>query len=196
MANYQSRTFQLLGLLCLSLFLVPKSFATEFTIGGSKGWSVPSDQNAVHYIFDYPSGQDSVLLVSQEDYNNCNTDNPQKKFDDGHTVYTFNQSGPHYFISGNKDNCQKNEKVVVIVLADRSNQTNAASPSPSRSNETNPSPAPEGQGSPPPPTGTVEINPTPSPVSDQPSPSDASHAYMSFLGCIGAFSASALVLVF
>ncbi|PON61440.1 Phytocyanin domain containing protein [Parasponia andersonii] len=195
MANYQSRTFQLLGLLCLSLFLVPKSFATEFTIGGSKGWSVPTDQ-----IFVYPSGQDSVLLVSQEDYNNCNTNNPQKKFDDGHTVYTFNKSGPHYFISGNKDNCHKNEKIVVIVLADRSNrysnQTNAASPSPSRSNETNPSPAPEGQESPTPPTGTVEINPTPSPVSDQPPPSDASHAYMSVLGCIGAFSASALVLVF
>lgn len=151
-------------------------------------------------VFTYPSGQDSVLQVSQEDYNNCNTDHPQHKLDDGRSVFTFKQSGPHYFISGNKDNCLKNEKVVVIVLADRSNnQTNAASPAPPPSGaaRTNPSPAPEGQAPPSPPTGTVEINPTPAPVSDQPpNPNGATFAYMSFLGCIGAFATSSLVLVF
>ena len=143
-----------------------------------------------------------MLLVNQDDYNNCNVDHPQQKFDDGHTSFKFNQSGPHYFISGNKDNCLKNEKVTVVVLAERSNhsnQTNATSPSPSGSTETNiiPSPAPQGQESPSPPIGTVEINPTPAPVSDQtPPPSAASLTYLSFLGCFGAFVASSLVQVF
>lgn len=141
-------------------------------------------------MFNYSPDQDSVLRVSQEDYTNCNTDSPASKFNDGHTVFKFNQSGPFYFISGNKDNCIKNEKVVVIVLADR-NQTSTATP---------PSPAPSGEASPPPPApGTVQINPTPAPESDQtppPPPSGASSIFISFIGSIGAFAAYSSFLLF
>ena len=83
-------------------------------------------------VFNYQSGQDSVLYVKSEDYASCNIDSPYAKYSDGHTVYKLNQSGPHFFISGNKDNCNKNEKLTVIVLADRNkntNQTTTASPS-------------------------------------------------------------------
>lgn len=49
-SNYQMRAFQLLGLLCISLSLVPRSCnAAEFTIGGSKGWSIPTDPKALSY---------------------------------------------------------------------------------------------------------------------------------------------------
>ncbi|KAL5548274.1 hypothetical protein UlMin_003505 [Ulmus minor] len=199
-----------------SMLLIQKSNATDFTIGGSKGWTVDSSATSYYnqwaeknrfqigdtIVFVYPAGQDSVLLVNQKDYNNCYTENPQRKFSDGHTTYKFTQSGPHYFISGNKENCQKNEKVVVV-LADRSNrygnsnQTIADSPPPSA--EASPSPAPSGEMSPPAATG--ENNPTPAPTSDQtppppPPPSGASATFISFMGCMGAFVASSLFLVF
>ncbi|XP_024029135.1 early nodulin-like protein 3, partial [Morus notabilis] len=146
--------------------------------------------------FVYPADKDSVLLVNQDDYNNCNTDHPLQKYDGGHTVYTFEKSGPHYFISGTNDNCQKNEKVVVVVLAERGNRTDSSAPTPSPSADTPPSPAPASQGfpSPPSPSGTVEINPVPAPFSEPPPPSGAASVHMSLLGCIGALvAASSLV---
>lgn len=76
----------------------------------------------VFYItdFHYPAQKDSVLQVTKEDYDNCNTEKPVKKSNDGHTAFKFEQSGAFYFISGVKDNCLKNEKLVVVVMADRS----------------------------------------------------------------------------
>ncbi|KAL6205546.1 PREDICTED: early nodulin-like protein 3 [Fragaria vesca subsp. vesca] len=193
----KSIAFPMLGLLCL-LLLLQKSGATEFTIG----WTVPDasthfDQWAANnrfqigdsIVFNYSPGQDSVLRVSQDDYTNCNTDATAEKFSDGHSTFKFNQSGPFYFISGNKDNCVKNEKLVVIVLADR-NQNSTGTP---------PSPAPSGEASPPPSPGTVQSNPTPAPESDQippPPPSSASSIFISFVGSIGAVAAYSSVLLF
>ncbi|CAN6557937.1 unnamed protein product [Malus baccata var. baccata] len=198
-----------LGIVCVTL-LIQKSGATDFAIGGSKGWCIPD--SSVHYnqwaernrfqigdsiVFHYPPGQDSVLLVTQDDYTNCNTDSPTaKKYTDGHTVFKFNQSGPFYFISGNKDKCQKNEKVVVIVLAERSR--NAKPPSSSNSKDMIPSPAPSDEASPPPPpSGTTEINPTPAPEGETPPPPPnvASSVFMSFIGSVGAFAASSTLLL-
>ncbi|KAB1215336.1 Early nodulin-like protein 3 [Morella rubra] len=198
MANniFPSKTLYAVGLFCLML-LLQKGGATEFKIGGSKGWTVPTDPSEVHYnqwaennrfqigdslAFDYPADQDSVLHVSQDDYTNCNTEAPIEKFSDGHTVYQLKQSGPYYFISGNRDNCLKNEKFVLVVLADRSNsssntnQTSTVSPPPPPAST--PSPAPAGES---PPAGTVNINPTPAPVSEPPPPpSEASSILIYF----------------
>ncbi|XP_068312126.1 early nodulin-like protein 9 [Pyrus communis] len=187
-----------LGIVCVML-LIQKSGATDFAIGGSRGWAVPD--SSTHYsqwaegnrfqigdsiVFNYSPGQDSVLRVTQDDYNNCNTDSPSaEKYSDGHTAFKFNQSGPFYFISGNKDNCLKNEKVLVIVLADRSNR-NATPPSPSNSTDMTPSPAPSGEASPP---------PTPAPETSPPPPNAASSIFMSFVGSVGAFAASSTLLL-
>lgn len=109
-------------------------------------------------VFVYPADQDSVLHVTKDDYTNCKTDSPLDKFTDGHTVYEFKQSGPHYFISGVADHCHKNEKLLVVVMADRSNHSsNGTAVSP-------PSPAPAGEESPSPPS------PSPSEESSPPSP--------------------------
>ncbi|XP_057450497.1 early nodulin-like protein 9 [Lotus japonicus] len=174
-----------LGFFCL-LVLVHKCNAYEFVVGGQKGWSVPSDPSTNPYnqwaeksrfqigdslVFNYPSGQDSVIQVNSQDFASCNSGTNSDKFSDGHTVIKLSQSGPHYFISGNKDNCLKNEKIVVIVLADRTNknsntnQTSTASspsPSPSVSRESSPPvPAPVQPGvlPSPPPAGTIETPP-------------------------------------
>ncbi|XP_059669428.1 early nodulin-like protein 2 [Cornus florida] len=54
-------------------------------------------------FFMYKNGSDSVLVV----YDKCNTEKPIMKMDDGDSVFKFDRSGPFFFISGNKDNCQK-----------------------------------------------------------------------------------------
>ncbi|KAK1584521.1 hypothetical protein Q3G72_033707 [Acer saccharum] len=193
--------YHALGFLCVMLF-IQKSCATQFLVGGKGNWGAPTDNSTINYsqwaeskrfqigdslVFNYQSGQDSVLQVTREAYTNCSTtDTPMANFTDGHTVFTFNRSGAFYFISGNEDNCKNNEKLVVVVLADRrqrnSTQTDIA-----------PSPAPSGEDSPP--SGTVEINPTPAPESP---PNAASYTSISLAGSIigAVFAASYLVLAF
>ncbi|ESW21704.1 hypothetical protein PHAVU_005G092700 [Phaseolus vulgaris] len=220
------------------LLMLPNCGAYEFLVGGQKGWSLPSDSSSNPYnqwaqksrfqigdslVFNYPSGKDSVIEVSSQDYGSCNTDAYSEKFSDGHTVIKLNQSGHHYFISGNKNNCLKNEKLEVIVLADRNNKnthTNQSTPSPSPSQFTTeslaPSPAPSQQqvpspvaappqqeaASPPSPPSNQTPAPAPAPVSDHPSPpspphNTASSVRVSFAGSVGAlFMASVLVFSF
>lgn len=81
-------------------------------------------------MFVYPAGNDSVLQVNAEDYANCVTSSPLAKFDDGRTVFMFDRSGPYYFISGVDKHCMKNQSMIVVVLADRSNDRKHT-PSPS-----------------------------------------------------------------
>lgn len=47
--HHQNKTLHVavLGLFCLMMMLVQKGGATEFTVGGSKGWTVPDPD--VHY---------------------------------------------------------------------------------------------------------------------------------------------------
>ncbi|XP_059662518.1 early nodulin-like protein 9 [Cornus florida] len=185
--NHLHRAFHALALFISFLLLIHKGGAYEFRVGGSIGWTVPPDSNALYYNqwaesnrfqigdtirFVYPAGKDSVLYVTNDDYTNCNTATYLKKASDGNTLFQFNESGPFYFISGDRDNCNKNEKMVVVVMADRStntNQTTIASP-------------------PPPPVGSSEFVPTPPPSPY--SPSAASSMLLSFIGSIGAFVAT------
>ncbi|KAJ6332802.1 hypothetical protein OIU76_025645 [Salix suchowensis] len=147
--------------------------------------------------FVYDSNQDSVVQVTKEGYDNCTATLttlseycPVATVKDGHTTVKLNKSGPHYFISGKTDHCQKNEKLVVVVLADRSRAPAASPPSPGVSGMV-PAPTPSNEESPPP--GPVEIIPTPAPTTTVPSNS-ASSMFASFIGSMGAFLASSLIL--
>ncbi|CAA2966616.1 CT099 [Olea europaea subsp. europaea] len=62
---------------------------------------------------------DSVLEVEKDDFDNCNTSNPKTKMEDGNSIFKFDRSGPFYFITGNKTNCDKGQKLIVVVLAGR-----------------------------------------------------------------------------
>lgn len=62
--------------------------------------------------------------------------------DDGDSVFTFDRSGPFYFISGNKSNCDKGQKLTVVVLSLRNRSpstTGAGAPTPATT-PANPSP--------------------------------------------------------
>ncbi|KAI3675583.1 hypothetical protein L1987_85173 [Smallanthus sonchifolius] len=98
-------------------------------------------------------------------------------------VVKLNESGPHYFISGLVENCKNNEKIVIVVMADRSNRHQSPPSSP-------PSPAPAGEESPsPPPAPATEDN------SPTPTPNAASSIATSFVYSIVAFAGSSFLSV-
>ncbi|KAK1549301.1 hypothetical protein Q3G72_032036 [Acer saccharum] len=171
--QYQKRkrgaaaAYHALGFLCVMLLIQKSCAATQFLVEGKDHWGASTDNSTVNYSQwaeskRFQIGDSLVLQVTREAYTNCSTtDTPKANFTEGHTVFTFNRSGAFYFISGNKYNCLKNEKLTVIVLADRSQRKSNQTNSPPLSGSTDvitPSPAPAGEYSPP--AGTVEINPT------------------------------------
>ncbi|KAL7584152.1 early nodulin-like protein 1 [Lactuca sativa] len=201
----------------LSIFLVFRnSHAYQFKVGGSGDWSLASSssydqwaqqsrfQTGDTLLFSYQPNEDSVLQVSEDDYKNCSTTSPIAKYSDGHTAIKLNQSGPHYFISGVIDHCKKNEKVVIIVLANRSNRSSdTPSPSPSVSPFAAPSPAPVSEEIPSPPpapvTPEIDMTPAPAPVEENPSPptkNGASSIVKSFFCSFGGFVGLSFVFSF
>ncbi|KAJ4867886.1 early nodulin-like protein 9 [Raphanus sativus] len=194
------------GLVCLFM-TINKAYAREFAVGGAKGWTVPSGSQVYSQwaeqsrfqigdslLFVYQSNQDSVLQVTRDAYDSCNTDAPTAKFADGKTSFALAQSGPYYFISGNKDHCHKNEKLVVIVMADRSgnknNNTTSSSP-PSTA------PAPSGEYAPSPPMEGALEPPAATPTPSQETPNNSASPSSSFVAAaalLGTALASTLFL--
>ncbi|WVZ78892.1 hypothetical protein U9M48_026537 [Paspalum notatum var. saurae] len=173
-----ARSLGLPGLVCVlvAALLAAAASATQFRVGGQKGWSVP-DAGAEPYntwagrlrfqigdqlLFVYPKETDSVLLVDAAAYNACNTSSYLTRFDDGSTVFTLDRSGPFFFISGNDASCRANEKLIVVVLAPRTPPAmTPQSPPPSAP------PAPSPTSSPPPSGGAA---PLPAPAATPTSP--------------------------
>ncbi|CAF2077394.1 unnamed protein product [Brassica oleracea var. botrytis] len=180
-----------LSLVCFFM-IVNKAYAREFMVGGAKGWTLPSGSQVMGRteqipMFVYQPNQDSVFQVTRDAYDSCNTDAPTAKFADGKTPFALTHSGPYYFISGNKDNCNKNEKLVVIVMADRNGKTTSSSSPPSQA------PAPSGEAAPSPPI-TSNLEP-PATTPTQETPNNAASSSSSFVSALlGAALASTLFL--
>lgn len=126
-------------------------------------------------VFIYPANNDSVLLVDSNSYNSCDTSSPTDRFSDGNTVFTLTRSGPFYFISGNQDNCKKDEKLHIVVLGNHNSSAPSPSPSP-------PAEAPSASSPPPPPSSDGDIAPA---SSTPPPPNAASLPVISLMGMLG-----------
>ncbi|KAF8073276.1 hypothetical protein N665_1122s0005 [Sinapis alba] len=107
-----------------------------FLVGGSsQSWKVPdSSSNTLNQwaennrfkvgdilVWKYDAKVDSVLQVTKEDYDSCNTSNPLKQYNDGDTKLELDHSGAYFFISGALDHCAKGQKMHLVVLAERNN---------------------------------------------------------------------------
>lgn len=90
-------------------------------------------------VFRYEAGKDSVLQVTREAYEKCNTTSPKASFTDGNTKVKLEQAGPVYFISGTEGHCQKGQKLRLVVVTPRNS---AFSPAPSPSEFDGPAVAP------------------------------------------------------
>uniref|UniRef100_A0A0V0ICY7 Putative early nodulin-like protein 2-like n=1 Tax=Solanum chacoense TaxID=4108 RepID=A0A0V0ICY7_SOLCH len=153
----QRHVVVLLMLACL----FTSSYSYQFTVGGKDGWvpnpSVDYNTWSQHMrfiindsvLFKYKQGADSVLEVSKDDYDKCNTGNPIKKMEDGNSIFTLDRSGPFYFISGNKDNCDKGQKLQIIVISVRNQGKPPQTPAPGVAPPSNGSTTPSPTGSPP-----------------------------------------------
>lgn len=109
-----------------------------------------------HAAFTYQPGNDSVLLVDKRSYDACDTSAPIDTFSDGSTVFTFTRSGAFYFVSGNKDNCNRNEKLIVVVMGEHEAIGNGTEPGAGLAPSPN---GPFSSYSPPPPFG-FDLSPT------------------------------------
>ncbi|KAK9682881.1 hypothetical protein RND81_10G103700 [Saponaria officinalis] len=121
--------------------------ARDHLVGGKPdAWKVPSDDSESlskwaqknrfnigdKLVWKYSSKTDSVLQVTREAYLTCNTTTPiseHKNDNNDTTTVVLDKSGPHYFISGLKPNCDKGEKLIVVVITPRTNiSSSSASP--------------------------------------------------------------------
>ncbi|KAM7268259.1 hypothetical protein ACFE04_010425 [Oxalis oulophora] len=118
--------------------------SNNVVVGGHNGWKVPSApgdlnkwaeprrfQVGDYLIFNYDKNVDSVLVVTQEDYNNCNTTNPITKYTDGSSKVLLDTDGSHFYISGANGQCPKGQKLHVVVLSDdHGKKPDASAPEP------------------------------------------------------------------
>ncbi|XP_077249551.1 uncharacterized protein LOC143889262 [Tasmannia lanceolata] len=171
----------LLSFLLVILMGLMKTHAYNFYVGGKNGWVLNPSENFNNWaernrfqvkdslVFKYKKGEDSVLVVNKEDYDKCNKTNPIKSFNDGNSVFDFDRSGHFYFISGAPGNCEKGQKLIIVVLAVR-NKTPVQSPPPSSSPSLSPKSSPP---FPPKSAPSPSLSPKSSP-SPSPSPSSLS----------------------
>ncbi|XP_022728841.1 early nodulin-like protein 1 [Durio zibethinus] len=147
----------LVPVLVLAFVLFSFCEAKDILVGGSENaWKIPNNSSdslnqwARKYrfrvgdflILKYDSKVDSVLQVTKENYESCNTSKPINEYKDGNTKVELDESGPFYFISGADGHCQKGQKLQVVVMSEKHYDhdnppveppTPAAAPVPSKS---------------------------------------------------------------
>ncbi|XP_065875860.1 early nodulin-like protein 4 [Euphorbia lathyris] len=175
------------SLILIMVFLLEVSQCYQFYVGGKDGWVLNPSENYTVWphrhrfqvndtlFFKYKKGADSVLIVSKDDFESCNTKNPKQSLTDGDSIFKFDNSGPFYFISGESDHCKNGQKLHIIVMAIRPKPSspNAPPQSPSSPPVTSPSLPP------------VESSaPSPADLISQPPPQSANSGSEGFTGFV------------
>ncbi|XP_008805856.1 early nodulin-like protein 1 [Phoenix dactylifera] len=141
-------------LLLTLLFSMLHSNAFDFEVGDEEGWAVPPSRNTKLYnhwasrnrfqvgdTIHFKYKKDSVMEVSEEDYEHCRSSHPIFFSNDGRTEFDLDHSGTLYFISGAAGHCERGQKMIIKVLShphsegpsgsqSSSNQTAGSSTSP------------------------------------------------------------------
>ncbi|CAN6486707.1 unnamed protein product [Victoria cruziana] len=134
----------LVKLVALAFFLLVPISATDYTVGGSNGWTLGVDyrswvagktfQVGDRLVFTYDSSH-TVDEVSQASYTSCSSSNPISSDSTGNTIIPLNTTGTHYFLCATPGHCQQGMKVQVQVTGSGST---AGSPSGSPSTPSSP----------------------------------------------------------
>ncbi|XP_022892070.1 mavicyanin-like [Olea europaea var. sylvestris] len=103
--------------------------SVKFHVGGDAGWAVPSSKNDQLYndwasknrfkindtlYFEYT--KDSVLGVTEEEYEKCRSTHPMFFSNNGNSTYTLDHPGLYYFMSGVAGHCERGLKMIIKVL--------------------------------------------------------------------------------
>ncbi|GAB2276529.1 hypothetical protein Dimus_011248 [Dionaea muscipula] len=123
--------------------LISSAQARNFLVGSKTGtwkdnqWAQTSRfQIGDYLVWEYDGKENPVLHVTREAYIGCNTTSPIEEYRDGETNIRLDHSGPYFFISGEEGQCEKGQKLIVVVMAKRSTTTKhgfGVSPAPSPS---------------------------------------------------------------
>ncbi|CAK7323149.1 unnamed protein product [Dovyalis caffra] len=111
-----------------SIFQFYFVISTEFLVGGEGGWIIPKKDgqmynewasnnrfkvdDTVHFKYN----KDSVLVVTEEEYQKCRSAHPIFFSNNGDTVFKLDQPGLFYFISGVAGHCERGQKMIIKVL--------------------------------------------------------------------------------
>ncbi|CAL0323633.1 unnamed protein product [Lupinus luteus] len=118
--------------------------ATKYYVGGAEGWVLKPNvsyndwASKTRFIvndslyFKYQIDHDSVLVVTKEAYDTCNTTHPIHAMEHGDSETKLDKPGPFYFISGKVDHCKLGQKLTVVVLS------SGPAPSPSHGSHDHP----------------------------------------------------------
>ncbi|KAI3885180.1 hypothetical protein MKW98_002572 [Papaver atlanticum] len=119
--------FLTLFVFLLQLLLVQSS--ADFEVGDDKGWVVPDSKNDDKYnqwaskhrfqindTIRFKYKKDSVLVVTDSEYEKCRSAHPIFFSNNGDTIYKFERSGLFYFISGVTGHCERGQKMIIKVL--------------------------------------------------------------------------------
>ncbi|XP_057479146.1 early nodulin-like protein 6 [Actinidia eriantha] len=100
----------------------------EFEVGGDKGWGTPPSKNDQIYnqwasknrfnvgdILRFKYNKDSVLVVTDEEYDKCKSSHPIFS-NNGDTDFKLDRPGLFYFISGVAGHCERGLKMIIKVL--------------------------------------------------------------------------------
>jgi len=90
----------------------------------------------LNFWLDFKYEKDSVMVVNEEEYENCKSTRPLFFGNNGDTVFKFERPGLFYFISGVSGHCTRGQKMIIKVLDIEPEQITA--PSPQSANENAP----------------------------------------------------------
>ncbi|XP_007037760.2 PREDICTED: piriformospora indica-insensitive protein 2 [Theobroma cacao] len=98
------------------------------SLNGDDGWIAPKHDNQIYNkwassnrfkvddTIHFKYKKDSVLVVTQEEYDKCQPSHPQFFSNNGDTVFKLDRAGLFYFMSGVTGHCQKGQKMIIKVL--------------------------------------------------------------------------------
>ncbi|KDP25193.1 hypothetical protein JCGZ_20349 [Jatropha curcas] len=103
----------------------------QYKVGDLDAWGIPTSANPKVYsfwskyhtfkigdslLFLYPPSQDSVIQVTEQNYNSCNLTDPILYMNNGNSLFNITKPGEFYFTSGVPGHCEKKQKLQISVL--------------------------------------------------------------------------------
>ncbi|XP_060177157.1 blue copper protein-like [Lycium barbarum] len=112
----------------LAGFLPTITMATEYWVGGEKGWTLDVDYQdwakdktfkiGDTLVFKYPQGSHNVFKVDQTAFKDCKVPPPSEGLTTGHDVITLASPGKKWYICGFPTHCSDHNQKLVINVED------------------------------------------------------------------------------
>ncbi|KAI9173515.1 hypothetical protein LWI28_002568 [Acer negundo] len=114
----------------LVVLLQTKVLCHQHKVGDLDAWGLPTSADPLVYakwskyntfkigdslLFLYPPSQDSVIQVTKQSFESCNSTDPILYMNNGNSLFNITTNGNFYFTSGEAGHCQKKQKLYINV---------------------------------------------------------------------------------